>query len=138
MRVYQFRHFGRQQSQGLTTPVLFPIASMVQLWCTSAPPHHECHPHPREAQPMATIIRRPRPNGQTSYRAQVRRKGAPSLSATFTKLSDAKKWIQVTEAAIVEGRHFKTAEAKRHTLADLIDRCVESILPQKSHSSIYM
>ena len=71
---------------------------------------------------MATIIRRPGKNGQTSYRAQVRRKGAPTLSATFTKLSDAHKWIQVTEAAIVEGRHFKTAEAKRHTLADAIDR----------------
>ena len=87
---------------------------------------------------MATIVRRLGPNGQTRYRAQVRRKGAPSLSATFPKLSDAKKWVQVIEAAIVEGRHFKTAEAKRHTLADVIDRYVASILPQKSHSSIYM
>jgi hypothetical protein len=61
---------------------------------------------------MATIVQRLSENGQTSYRAQVRRKGAPPLSATFTKLSDARKWVQVTEAAILEGRHFKTAEAK--------------------------
>jgi hypothetical protein len=79
---------------------------------------------------MATIIRRPGKNGQLSYRAQVRRKGAPPLSATFTKLSDARKWIQVTEAAILEGRHIKTAEAQRHTLGDLTDRYVEHILPQ--------
>lgn len=87
---------------------------------------------------MATIIRRPGRNGQLSYRAQVRRKGAPPLSATFTKLSDARKWIQVTEAAILEGRHIKTAEAQRHTLGDLTDRYVEHVLPQKSPSSIDM
>jgi integrase len=87
---------------------------------------------------MATIIRRPGKNGQTSYRAQVRRKGAPPLSATFTKLGEARKWVQVTEAAIVEGRHLPTAEAKRRTLADLIDRYLADVLPHKSASSIYM
>src|SRR2546426_1330287 len=85
---------------------------------------------------MATIVRRTGKNGQVNYRAQVRRKGAPPLSATFTKLSDARKWVQVTEAAIFEGRHFKTTEAKRHTLADLIDRYIRDVLPHKSASSI--
>jgi integrase len=87
---------------------------------------------------MATIVRRLGSNGQTSCRAQVRRKGAPLLSATFSKLSDAKKWAQVTEAAIFEGRHFKVVEAKHHTLADVIDRYIREILPHKSHSLIYM
>ena len=85
---------------------------------------------------MATIARRPGKNGQTNYRAQVRRKGAPPLSATFTKLSDARKWIQVTEAAIVEGRHFKTAEAKRHTLAELVDRYRRDVLPWKAQETV--
>jgi integrase len=85
---------------------------------------------------MATIIRRPGKNGQASYRAQVRRKGAPPLSATFTKLSDARKWVQVTEAAIFEGRYFKTTEAKRHTLADLIERYTHDILPDKRDSTL--
>jgi hypothetical protein len=49
---------------------------------------------------MATIVRHPGRNGQTSYRAQVRHKGTPALSASFAKLSDARKWVQVTEAAI--------------------------------------
>ena len=85
---------------------------------------------------MATIVQRPGKNGQQVYRAQVRRKGAPPLSATFKKLSDARKWVQVTEAAIFEGRHFKTAEAKRHTVAELIDRYIHDVLPHKSVSSI--
>jgi integrase len=85
---------------------------------------------------MATIVRRPGKNGQPSHRAQVRRKGAAPLSATFTKLSDARKWVQITEAAIIEGRHFKTAEAKRHTLADVIDRYLVDVLPHKRPSTV--
>jgi integrase len=84
---------------------------------------------------MATIVRRTSKNGQTSYRAQVRRKGASALSATFEKLSDARKWAQATEAAIVEGRHFKTAEAKRHTVSDMIDRYCRDVLPAKAPES---
>ena len=87
---------------------------------------------------MATIEQRTGKDGQQVYRVKVRRKGAPPQTATFTKLSDAKKWVQVTEAAIVEGRHFKTAEAKRHMLVELIDRYVESVLPHKSQSTISM
>jgi hypothetical protein len=84
---------------------------------------------------MATIVQRPGKNGQQVYRVQVRRKGTPPLSATFTKLSDARKRVQVTEAAIFEGRHFSTTEAKRHTLADLIDRYCRDILPAKAPES---
>src|SRR5438128_2092384 len=87
---------------------------------------------------MATIEQRPGRDGQQVYRVKVRRKGAPPLTATFSRMTEAKKWAQVTEGAVLEGRHFNTAEAKRHTLADLIDRYVENILPHKSHSSIYM
>lgn len=81
---------------------------------------------------MATIVRCPSKNGQTSCRAQVRRKGAPPLSATFTKLSDAKKWVQITEAAILEGRHFTNAEAKRHTLTDLVERYLVEVMPRSA------
>ena len=102
-------------------------------WCTwgaiCSPLLQQCHPH-QETQTWL-LVRRTTKQGQISY-AQVRRKGAPPLSATFTRLADAKKWVQITEAAIVEGRHFKTAEAKRHTLADMIDRYRRDILPAKA------
>jgi len=87
---------------------------------------------------MATIEQRTGRDGQQVYRVKVRRKGAPPLTATFSRMTEAKKWAQVTEGAVLEGRHFNTAEAKRHTLTELIDRYVENILPHKSNSSIYM
>lgn len=87
---------------------------------------------------MATIEHRTRQDGKQVYRAKIRRKGALPLTATFQRLTDAKKWIQITEGAVLEGRHFKTAEAKRHTLAEMIDRYIREVLPRKSPSSIYM
>src|SRR5438874_1469896 len=87
---------------------------------------------------MATFDRRIDKDGKYVYRARVRHKGQAPQVATFRKLSDAKKWAQVTEAAILEGRHFKTTVIKRHTLTDLLDRYIQDVLPLKSHSSIYM
>lgn len=80
---------------------------------------------------MATIESRRADDGTTTYRAKVRLKGHPPVSGTFQRITDAKRWIQSTEAAIREGRYFKTAEAKRHTLADLIDRYQREVLPYK-------
>lgn len=71
------------------------------------------------------------PTGKRSYRAVVRLKGHPAQSATFARKTDAKRWAAQTEAAIQEGRHFATTEAKRHTLSDLIERYVREVLPTK-------
>lgn len=75
---------------------------------------------------MANIEKRTDQNGATSYRVKVRLKGYPTQSATFERLTDAKKWAASTESAIREGRHFKTAEAKKHTVAEMIDRYLQS------------
>ncbi|MEE8278605.1 MAG: hypothetical protein V3R89_07795, partial [Thermoanaerobaculia bacterium] len=56
---------------------------------------------------------------RSTYQVQVRLRGTPEVSATFPRLTDAKRWGQATEAAIREGRHFQTTEAKRHTVAEL-------------------
>lgn len=71
---------------------------------------------------MATIETRKLQDGSTSYRAKVRLKGHPVQTATFERKTDAKEWAGQTEAAIREGRYFKTAEAKKHTFGELIDR----------------
>ena len=84
---------------------------------------------------MATIEKRTNNEGATSYRVKVRLRGYPSQTATFTRLTDAKKWIQDTESAIREGRHFKTSEAKKHTVKKLIERYIKEILPQKKSAS---
>lgn len=80
---------------------------------------------------MASIQKRTASDGATSYRVEVRLKGHPPQRATFSRLTDARRWAQSTEAAIREGRHFKTSEAKRHTFADLAKKYTEDVLPKK-------
>ncbi|MBS3904657.1 MAG: site-specific integrase [Simkania sp.] len=78
---------------------------------------------------MATIKNRTAKDGTPRYTAEIRLKGAPPQTATFKRLTDAKRWIQDTESAIRNGKHFKTTEAKKHTFADAIDRYSSEVLP---------
>lgn len=71
---------------------------------------------------MAYIQKRKGRDGKVVYRAMVRLKGYPIQSATFERQGDAKLWGQQVEASMREGRYFKTAEAKKHTVAEMIDR----------------
>lgn len=83
---------------------------------------------------MANIEKRTSSDNETSYRVKVRIKGYPVQSATFERLTDAKKWASATESAIREGRHFKTTEAKRHTLGEMVDRYLRDVMPTKPKS----
>jgi len=83
---------------------------------------------------MASFEKRSNENGKTTYRVKVRLRGYPSQTATFDRLTDAKKWASSTESAIREGRHFKTVEAKKHTFTDLADRYIKDVLPTKPKS----
>ncbi|MGD9109065.1 MAG: site-specific integrase [Gammaproteobacteria bacterium] len=83
---------------------------------------------------MANIQERKSKDGTVSYRAQIRLKGYPTQYATFKRKTDAKKWAAQTESAILEGRHFKTAEAKKRTVNEMINRYVRHVLPTKPKS----
>ncbi len=76
---------------------------------------------------MASIDKRTAKNGKITYRVLVRLKGQPTQSVTFDRLTDARDWARNTESAIKEGRHFKTAAAKRHTVSELIKRYLTRI-----------
>ncbi|MBK8815906.1 MAG: site-specific integrase [Methylococcaceae bacterium] len=78
---------------------------------------------------MANIEKRTTNTGETSFRVKIRMKCYPPQTATFQRLTDAKKWAQHTESSIREGRHFKTAEAKKHSFSDLAIRYYSEILP---------
>lgn len=80
---------------------------------------------------MATIEVRRADDGTLSYRAKVRLKGYPAECATFRRKTDATKWAHSIEVAMREGRHFKTAAAKKHTFADLADRYAKEVLPER-------
>lgn len=77
---------------------------------------------------MATIEKRTHQNGSISYRVKIRLKGRPVQTATFQRITDAKKWATVTEAAIKEGRYFKTSESRKRTLGDAIDRYFRDVM----------
>lgn len=79
---------------------------------------------------MAYIEKRTSKDGETSYRVQVRLKGHPTATATFERLTDAKRWGTQTEAAIREGRYFPTTITKSKTLADAINRYQSEQLPE--------
>ena len=84
---------------------------------------------------MAYIQERKEKNGKSRYRVQVRRKGYPLQTATFARKTDARKWAQSVEVAIEERRFKNIAQAKRRTVAELIDRYVETVLPRKPRSA---
>lgn len=68
---------------------------------------------------MATIEKRTTSDKQTSYRVKVRVKGFAPESATFDRLTDAKRWAAQTESDMKAGRHF--GQSRRHTFNDLAD-----------------
>jgi signal recognition particle subunit SEC65 len=84
---------------------------------------------------MATIRRRTGQGG-VSFHVQVRIKGHAPETATFRRLTDARRWAQQTEAAIREGRHFPRSAARAHTLAEAIDRYMKTILPHKAKHTV--
>ncbi len=81
---------------------------------------------------MANFEERKTKDGKTVYRVRVRLKGHPVQSATFARKTDARRWSEDLESDIRNGRHFKTAEAKRHTVGEMVDRYLKDVLPHKS------
>ncbi|MEO8716702.1 MAG: site-specific integrase [Burkholderiales bacterium] len=78
---------------------------------------------------MSTIRER---NGK--HHVQVRLAGFPAQSASFDRKTDAKAWAAKTETAMRDGRHFPSREAKRHTLAELVDRRLAEIERKQPHA----
>jgi integrase len=83
---------------------------------------------------MAAIIERTSKTGEKTFQVKVRMKGFPVQTATFKRITDAKKWASNTESAIREGRHFKTSEAKKHTFGEMVDHYIKTVLPNKPKS----
>ncbi|MCX5769542.1 MAG: hypothetical protein NTZ09_04620 [Candidatus Hydrogenedentes bacterium] len=84
---------------------------------------------------MASIQERTDAAGKIHFRVQIRLRGFPPEQATFERKTDARKWAAQTEAAIREGRYFKTVEGRRRTFGEMIDRYIENVLPRKKQNS---
>jgi integrase len=79
---------------------------------------------------MASIEKRTDKQGVASYRVKIRMRGHPPQTATFARLTDARKWVADTESAIRQGRHFQVSEAKKRTVSDLIKAYRTEVLPR--------
>ena len=76
---------------------------------------------------MATIRKR----GDLQWEAQVRKKGQPAQSRTFSTRADADRWAKETEIAIERGLFFDRSIAERTTINELIEKYKEVELPAK-------
>jgi integrase len=76
---------------------------------------------------MATI----RKKGDMQWHVQIRKKGQPTQTRTFTKQKDAERWAKETEIAIERGLFFDRSASERTTLTELIGRYRKEELPKK-------
>lgn len=71
------------------------------------------------------------------YQVRVRRKGLPTITKTFHKLSDAKEWANLQERQADRGELGPDRkELERITLADLVTRYRNEIVPTKKGAEI--
>ncbi len=77
-----------------------------------------------------SIQRRIGRNGTASWRVRIRMKGHPLQTETFDRKTDAVQWAESVRAAIREGRRFPTSEARRHTVAEFLDRYDREKVPE--------
>jgi integrase len=80
---------------------------------------------------LATIRERKKADGTAVFHVQVRVAGFPARTASFRSRSAAKKWATTVEAEMIEGKHFRSTEARRRSVGDAIDRYLEDELPKK-------
>jgi len=85
---------------------------------------------------MANIEERILKDGCKTYRVKIRRKGYPVLSKTFSRKTDAHRFIRKIESEIDQGKHLAAPEATKRTLAEAVDRYIEMVLPRKPKSQI--
>jgi integrase len=83
---------------------------------------------------MATIEKRKGTDGATTYRVRIRKRGYPEYSETFPRKTDAEQWAKQVEADLARGRYLPSNDARRRTFAEMIDRYVKEVLPNKARN----
>lgn len=86
---------------------------------------------------MAHIEKRINKLGEVSFMADVNLSGFPRTKKSFSKLRDAESWANKTELAIREGTFTKAAQAKLHTVREMIDRYLDTVLETKTDRRRY-
>ena len=64
------------------------------------------------------------------WQARVRRKATPDQTKSFVSLQEAQRWARSVEIEIDRGSYVDTANAQKTTMAELIERYIEDVLPR--------
>ena len=76
---------------------------------------------------MATFRKR----GASQWEAQIRRRGYPTQSRTFTTKTDAETWARIIESEMSRGVWVSRTEAESTTLLEAVGRYEIEIIPSK-------
>jgi integrase len=85
---------------------------------------------------VASIRERKNRDGSVVFHAQVRMSGFPARTASFPSRRLAERWATTIEAEMIEGKHFRSVEARRRTVKEAIDRYLKEVVPLKRDGSM--
>lgn len=84
---------------------------------------------------MASIKERTSKTGKTFYQAQIRRRGYPTVSKTFSKRQDAQDWATLTEGAILRNETVNPKEAASWTIPQIVDWYKQNPNPRRAYAT---
>lgn len=76
---------------------------------------------------MATIRKR----GEGQYHVQIRKRGYPTQTKTFTKEAEARRWATIIESEMERGVFVSRNEAETTLVSDVLTRYATEVLPSK-------
>ena len=76
---------------------------------------------------MATIRKR----GEGQYHVQIRKRGYPTQTKTFTKEADARRWATIIESEMERGVFVSRNEAEATLVKEVLQRFATEVLPTK-------
>lgn len=72
-----------------------------------------------------------RKKGEGQYHVQIRKRGYPTQTKTFSKEADAKRWATIIESEMERGVFVSRSEAEATLVKDVLQRFATEILPTK-------
>jgi integrase len=72
-----------------------------------------------------------RKKGEGQYHVQIRKRGYPTQTKTFTKEADARRWATIIESEMERGVFVSRTEAEATLVKDVLQRFATEILPTK-------
>jgi integrase len=72
-----------------------------------------------------------RKKGEGQYHVQIRKRGYPTQTKTFTKEADARRWATIIESEMERGVFVSRTEAEATLIKDVLKRYAEEVLPTK-------